>query len=81
MLKDITGIRLEGANFLSFLKCQLQPYLCGHDDTKVLIMTHDLQTYYNLQKLSEELISACNRKGKKNKYSQLELLRNSVTKT
>lgn len=63
---------------LSFLKCQLQPYLCGHDDTKVLIMTHDLQTFYNLQKVSEELISACNRKGKKNKYSQLELLRNSV---
>ena len=63
---------------LSFLKCQLQPYLCGHDDTKVLIMTHDLQTYYNLQKVSEELISACSRKGKKNKYSQLELLRNSV---
>lgn len=63
---------------LSFLKCQLQPYLCGHDDTKVLLMTHDLQTYYNLQKASEELIAACNRKGKKYKYSQLELLRNTV---
>lgn len=63
---------------LSFLKCQLQPYLCSQNDTKVLIMTHDLQAYFDLQKASEELANACSRTGKKCTFSHLELVRNNI---
>ena len=63
---------------LSFLKCQLQPYLCGQDDTKVLIMTHDLQAYFDLQKASEELANACSRNGSKCTFSHLELSHNNI---
>lgn len=63
---------------LSFLKCQLQPYLCGQNDTKVLIMTHDLQAYFDLQKASEELANACSRTGNKCMFSHLELMHNNI---
>ena len=50
---------------LSFLKYQLQKYMLGNDETKALIMTHDIQAYFDIQKLSNEIIFSCN-----NKYSQ-----------
>lgn len=44
---------------LSFLKYQLQKLLCGNKDTKVLVMTHDIQTFYDMQKLTEEIMNEC----------------------
>lgn len=63
---------------LSFLKFQLNPYLCGQEDTKVLIMTHDLQTYFNLQKPTKDLSQAYSQGGKSSKYAHIELLNNEV---
>lgn len=63
---------------LSFLKFQLNPYLCGHADTKVLIMTHDLQTYFNLQKSSRDLSQAYSQGRKKDKFAHLELRNNDI---
>lgn len=44
---------------LSYLKYQLQRFLCGNLTTKALMMTHDIQTFYDLKKLTEEIMSAC----------------------
>lgn len=47
---------------LSFLKYQLQSFLCGNADTKALIMTHDIQILYDIDKLINEIMSAFNDK-------------------
>lgn len=44
---------------LSFLKGQIQSYLLGNEETRVLLMTHDLQTFYNLQISSTEILPNC----------------------
>ena len=65
---------------LSFLKYQLHSYMLGNNETKVLIMTHDIQTFFDIQKLSKEIIDACSDKSNHSKYLyvNLELFREKV---
>ena len=44
---------------LSFLKYQLGKFLLGNIETRVLLMTHDLLTAIDAEKLFDELIPAC----------------------
>lgn len=43
---------------MSFLRYQLGKFLLGNKDSKVIIMTHDLITYYDSIKIYDELIKA-----------------------
>ena len=65
---------------LSFLKYQLLEYIAGNDETKALIMTHDIQAFFDIQKLSKEIIEACRDKTNHCKFSHvnLELFRERV---
>lgn len=49
---------------MSFLKYQLGKFLLGNEDTRVIIMTHDLLTFYDAEKIFKELNEAS-----KNRYS------------
>lgn len=40
---------------LSFLKYKLSEFLLGNQDTKALVMTHDLTTFYDMQKVLDEI--------------------------
>ena len=40
---------------LSLLKYELQHFVSGNPDTKVLIMTHDLMAFYDIEKIAQEL--------------------------
>ncbi len=44
---------------LSFLNYKLGAFLEGNINTKVLIMTHDLMTFYDLHKIVEEIVKPC----------------------
>lgn len=44
---------------LSFLKYELSAFLEGNTETRVLIMTHDLMTFYDAHKILEEIIEKC----------------------
>lgn len=48
---------------LSFLKYKLNMFLEGNPNTKALVMTHDLMTYYDVHKIFEEIIDVCKKKG------------------
>lgn len=64
---------------LSFLKYQLQNYMLGNNETKSLIMTHDIQAFFDIQKFSKEIIDVCNDKWKnKPSYACLELFKEKV---
>lgn len=65
---------------MSFLKYQLEKFLLGNIDTKAIIMTHDLQTFYDLNKIFDELIENCKEKfqGKNLKFNRLELKQQSL---
>ena len=60
---------------LSFLKYKIGLFLEGNMNTKALIMTHDLQTYYDMHKILEEILDVCKQKGYPNppKFNQFEL--------
>ncbi len=60
---------------MSFLKYQLGKFLIGNIDTKALVMTYDLLTFYDLDKVFEELIGECDRRfqGQKLKFNRYEL--------
>ncbi len=60
---------------MSFLKYQLGKFLLGNIDTKALVMTHDLMTFYDLDKVFEELIGECGQKfqSKNLKFNRFEL--------
>lgn len=45
---------------LSFLKSKLLKILCGNVNSKVLIMTHDLPTFYDMEKIMGELLKTAN---------------------
>lgn len=47
---------------MSYLKFQLSRFLLGNISTKLLFMTHDLQTYYDAEKMFKEITTACNKK-------------------
>lgn len=43
---------------MSFLRYQLGKFLLGNKNSRVVVMTHDLLTYYNSEKIFEELLNA-----------------------
>lgn len=45
---------------LSLLKYELQSFIYGNTDTKVLIMTHDLMAFYDLEKVMREITKGKN---------------------
>jgi len=48
---------------LSFLKYKLGVFLESNKDTKAIVMTHDLATAYDLQKIIDEILDVCKQKG------------------
>lgn len=44
---------------LSYLKLMLGKYLTQNKETKALILTHDLTTFFDLEKIFEEILSKC----------------------
>lgn len=59
---------------MSFLRYQLGKFLLGNEDTRAIIMTHDLLTYYDAEKIFKELIEANKTKyGYKSTYQCYEL--------
>ncbi|MBP3195155.1 MAG: AAA family ATPase [Cardiobacteriaceae bacterium] len=58
---------------LSFLRYKLKQYLCGNENTKVIVMTHDIQTCFDLQKAFEEVIECCKTPVNQYIFSRLEL--------
>lgn len=48
---------------LSFLKYKMGMFLEGNPNTKALVMTHDLKTFYDIHKLFEEIMDVCKQKG------------------
>lgn len=65
---------------MSFLKYQLGLFLLGNINTKAIVMTHDLLTFYDLNKIYEELIENCNEKfsGDKMKFNRLEMAKQNI---
>lgn len=66
---------------LSYLKFELGKFMCGNPETKVLVATHDMATYYDLQKIFDELLQMCiikypPKKGKR--YLQFEVSKNTL---
>lgn len=45
---------------LSYLKYQIGKFILGNIDTKSILLTHDLMSAIDIQKILEELISECN---------------------
>lgn len=70
---------------VSLLRWMADKFLKGNENTKVLVMTHDLQTVFNLQKIRKELDgdkdgymelvnkSICHQNGLHNEYKELLL--------
>lgn len=60
---------------MSFLKYQLSKFLLGNIDTRAVVMTHDLLTFYDFNKVFDELIENCKEKfqGQKVKFNRYEL--------
>lgn len=44
---------------LSFLKYQLKNFVLGNIDTKAVIMTHDIQAFFDIEKFTNEIIQSC----------------------
>ena len=58
---------------LSFLKYKLSEFLEGNQNTKALIMTHDLMTYYDLDKILGEINKSCAKLFNKPIFKRFEL--------
>ncbi|HEY0222645.1 MAG TPA: AAA family ATPase [Lactovum miscens] len=60
---------------LSFLKYKLSVFLEGNPNTRALVMTHDLMTFYDVHKLFEEIVDVCKQKGypQDPKFNRLEM--------
>lgn len=60
---------------LSFLKYELGVFLEGNVNTKALVLTHDLKTFYDIHKVFEEIVDVCKKKGYSNapKFHRFEL--------
>lgn len=64
---------------LSYIKFQLNNFLNGHTETKSIILTHDIQTLYDLEKLVSEIINSCNQNhSEKFNFSILRLSNNKL---
>ena len=48
---------------MSFLKYKLSRFLEDNQNTKVLLMTHDLSAFYDIHKFLKEIIDKCKNKG------------------
>ena len=51
---------------LSFIKYKMSQFLESNKETKALILTHDLMTFYDLYKVFEEIVASCKLQGYKN---------------
>ena len=58
---------------LSFLRYKLSQFLLGNANTRVIVMTHDLLTMYDLEKIAKELNREWSFPGIKTKYGLHEL--------
>lgn len=65
---------------LSFLKFQLNKYISGNKKTKVILLTHDIQTAYDVEKIYGEITDLCgiNFRDRKKYIKTQELLNNEV---
>lgn len=69
----ISSYDLENkVGILSFLKYKLSRFMMENENTRVLIMTHDLQTSFDIQKIYNEIIKESGLK-KNHDYKLLEL--------
>lgn len=66
---------------ISFLKFQLNKFLGGNENTKAIILTHDLSTYFSLEKLFTSLNKSFKNKwDKKVIFESLKLDGNKISK-
>ena len=65
---------------LSFIKYILSLFLKGNENTKALIMTHDLMTFYDTHKIFEEIVASCKKKGYAltPKYNEFEMIDGAI---
>ena len=65
---------------LSFIRYKLSAFLEGNQNTKALVMTHDLSTFYDVHKILEEIIDSCKTKGYPHmpKFNCYEIIDNSL---
>lgn len=68
------------AGIMSFLRYQMGKYMLGNIFTKIVVMTHDLLTFYDSGKIFDELIDASKEKFRDKKiiYRPYELKQNSL---
>lgn len=60
---------------ISYLKYRLNAFISGNKNTKVVLLTHDRQTYYDLHKMMQEIMDYCkNKENNKSIFSNKELL-------
>lgn len=71
----ISSFDLENrVGIMSFLKSQLSKYLCGNDNSKLLLMTHDLPSFFDFEKMIGEIMKSFkNGNGSDNGYNLCEL--------
>lgn len=69
---------------LSFLKYQFNKFISGNRKTKIVLLTHDLQTAYDVEKIYGEITDSCgigSRQTERHKYIKTqELINNNVIK-
>lgn len=53
---------------LSFFKAKFREILSGNENSKILVMTHDFETMFGLEKAISEILDRINEKQEKNKY-------------
>lgn len=58
---------------LSLLKYELQHFVSGNPETKILIMTHDLMAFYDIEKIAKELSAQNNCS-----YNFIELVQSGI---
>lgn len=59
----ISSYDLENkVGILSFVKLKVGLFLEGNQNTKILMLTHDIATFYDLHKIFEEIMEACKKK-------------------
>lgn len=58
---------------MSLLKSQLESFLIGNPNTKVLLLTHDAGIMYDIRKVFDEISSYCKKEGKHANYKVFEL--------
>ena len=65
---------------LSFIKYKLSVFMEGNQNTRALVMTHDLKTYYDTHKIFEEIMEVCKQKGYQHgpKFNRFEMCAGSL---